>query len=211
MNIGIIGAGNIGIGLGKRLSSNGHSIIVSFSKSPESLTAATTAIGGGARSGTVEEAARFGEVVVLATPWLATEMAIEQSHGALHGKTLWDCTNPLKPDFSGLIVGHDTSGGEQVARWAAGATVVKAIPPFAEILHQATLPPTERRPSVFVCSDTADARVRVAGLVSEIGADPVDAGPLALARYTEPMGALLVQLAYASGMGPLIGARLMRR
>jgi len=212
MRIGIVGAGNVGTGIGKRLVTAGHEVLVSFSKSRDGLKQATAAIGGGARAGSVVDAVRHGEVVVLATPWGATREALAQAGGALNGgKIVWDCTNPLLPDMSGLALGTTTSGGEQVAAWAGpGARLVKAIPPFAEVLHS---PGTEiggGKPGVFVCGDAADARRVVAGLVAEIGADPTDAGPLSLARYTEPLGMLLVQLAYARGMGARIGAKLLR-
>lgn len=210
MKIGIIGAGNVGTGVGKRLAAHGHDILVAFAKSEAGLAEAATAIGAAARTGSVEEAARCADIVLLATPWPVTEMAIQQANGALDGKIIWDCTNPLKPDFSGLSVGLTDSGGEQVARWAAGATVVKAIPPFAELLHQPGDLPESQRPSVFVCGDDGIARLRIAELVAQIGADPIDAGPLAWARYAEPSGMLLVQLAYVKGMGAKIGARLLR-
>ena len=51
---------------------------------------------------------------------------------------------------------------------------------------------------------------RLLRLVADIDADGVDAGPLSLARYTEPLGMLLVQLAYVQGMGARIGATLLR-
>jgi predicted dinucleotide-binding enzyme len=210
MRIGIIGAGNVGTGLGKWLAASGHDIVVSFARSADKVADAARTIGGGARPGTVIEAATFGEVSILATPWSATEEAIEQARAGLVGKILWDATNALRPDLSGLAIGTTTSGGEEVARLATGARVVKAIPPFAEALHGDSLAVGGTLPSVFVCGDDAEARRVVAGLVEQTGADAVDAGPLALARYTEPAGMLLVQLAYVQGMGTDLGLRLLR-
>ena len=63
---------------------------------------------------------------------------------------------------------------------------------------------------MFVCGDDAKARRAVLPLIADIDADVVDAGPLSLARYTEPLGMLLVQLAYAQGMGARIGSVLIR-
>lgn len=210
MRIGIIGAGNIGTGIGKRLAKRGHEVVVSFSRSQEALDQAAAAIGGGARTGSVTEAGGHGEVVVLATPWAVTLEAVREAAPALDGRVVWDCTNPLLPDMSGLALGTTTSGGEQVAAAAPGARVVKAVPPFAELLHAPSAEIDDSKSSVFVCGDDAAARRLVAGLVAEIGADSVDSGPLKLARYTEPLGMLLVQLAYAQGMGPRIGAKLLR-
>ena len=210
MRIGIIGAGNVGTGIGKRLAAHGHDVVLSFSKTRESLEQAAATVGRGARTGSVPEAAAHGEVVVLATPWGATKAALGQAGPALGGKIVWDCTNPLLPDMSGLALGTTTSGGEQVVAWAPGARVVKAVPPFAEVLHTPGTEVGGSKPGVFVCGDDAGARETVVGLVREIGADPVDAGPLSLARYTEPLGMLLVQLAYVQGMGARIGVKLLR-
>lgn len=210
MNIGIIGAGNVGTGIGKRLAAKGHQILVSFARSQDKLEAAAQAIGGGARSGLPAEAARFGEVVIVALPWGITLEAVQEVAGELAGKVVWDTTNPLKADMSGLEIGTTTSAGEAIAKAAPGAQVVKAVPPFAEMLHSSSTEVGGGRPGVFVCGDDAEARRLVLGLVAEIGADGVDAGPLQLARYTEPLGMLLVQLAYVQGMGSRIGAALLR-
>lgn len=210
MDIGIMGAGNIGTGVGRRLAAKGHRITVSFARSQDKLDAAAEAIGGGARSGSPAEAARFGQVVILATPWGVTLEAVGGVAQALAGKVVWDATNPLKADMSGLEVGTTTSGGEAIARAAPGARVVKAVPPFAEVLHSSSTRIGGGQPGVFVCGDDAEARRLVLGLVADIGADGVDAGPLMLARYTEPLGMLLVQLAYAQGFGTRIGASLLR-
>ena len=211
MNIGIIGAGNVGTGLGKRLAAAGHQIVVSFARSPEKVQAAAVAIGGGARAAdTPEAAARFGEVVIVATPWGATLEVVRQVAPALAGRVVWDTTNPLKADLSGLEIGRTTSAGEEIAKAAPGARVVKAVPPFAEVLHSPSTLLGGVKPGVFVCGDDADARKVILGLVETIGGTPTDAGPLALARYTEPLGMLLVQLAYVQGFGARIGATLLR-
>ncbi len=210
MDIGIIGAGNVGTGIGKRLAAKGHRVLVSFARSQDKLDAAAEAIGGGARSGSPAEAARFGEVVIVALPWGVTLEAVQGVADELAGKVVWDTTNPLKADMSGLVIGTTTSAGEEVARAAPGARVVKAVPPFADVLHSSSTEIGGGRPGVFVCGDDPEARRLVLGLVADIGADGVDAGPLTLARYTEPLGMLLVQLAYAQGFGARIGSVLIR-
>jgi 8-hydroxy-5-deazaflavin:NADPH oxidoreductase len=210
MKIGIIGAGNVGTGLGKRLAAAGHDIVVSFARTFEKVQEAAATIGGGAKAGTLQEAVIHGDVVILATPWAATLDAVRSIASELDGKIVWDTTNPLKQDMSGLEIGLTTSAGEEVAKAAPQAILVKAVPPFAEVLHSGSMVIGDRRPGVFVCSDDAAARATIMSLVADIGAEGVDAGPLSLARYTEPVGMLLVQLAYMNGMGARIGSVLIR-
>jgi predicted dinucleotide-binding enzyme len=210
MKIGIIGAGNVGIGLGRRLAERGHEIVVSFARSQDRVEAAASAIGSGAQAGSVEDAARHGEAVIVATPWGATLDAVRPVADALVGKIVWDTTNPLKPDMSGLTLGTTTSSGETLATTLPGALVVKAVPPFAELLQSTLTMIDGRLPSVFVCGDDAAARAVVLILIADIDAEGVDAGPLSNARFTEPAGMLLVQLAYVQGMGPRIGTALLR-
>ena len=210
MKIGIIGAGNIGTGIGKRLVAKGHHALVSYSRSPDKLLAAGAVIGTDTRTGSVEDAALFGDVVLLATPWAMTLDVVRRIAPMVAGKIVWDATNPLTPDLSGLALGTTTSGGESVAAAVPGARVVKAVPPFAEVLQASSTLIGGQRPGIFVCSDDAEARRVVLGLVDDIEATGVDAGPLSLARCTEPLGLLLVRLAYGQGFGARIGAALLQ-
>lgn len=210
MKIGIIGAGNIGTGLGKRLAANGHDIVISFARTPEKVAEAAAMIGGGAKAGTTEEAVAHGEVVILATPWGVTLDLVRDLSRALGGKTVWDCTNPFAPDMSELLIGTTTSAGEEIAKLAPLAHVVKAVPPFAQSLHAPSMDIGGHRPGVFVCGDDGAARGLVIQLVTDVGADAVDAGPLKLARFTEPLGMLVTNLAYVQGLGPSISAILVR-
>ncbi len=210
LKIGIVGAGNAGVGIGKRLATANHDIVVSFARSSEKLNAGAEAIGGGARAGSPEDAAGHGEVVIIATPWAVTLDIARQLADTLAGKILWDTTNPITPDMSGLELGTNTSAGDAIANVVPAARVVKAIPPFAEVLHSPSGLIDGHKPAVFVCGDDSDARNLVLRLVADLDADAVDAGPLTMARYAEPLGMLLVQLAYVQGMGARIGSVLIR-
>lgn len=214
MNILILGgAGNIGAPIARRLAAKGHAVTIGFGRDVARLAALAGEIGGIAATD-LAAAAQAADVIVLAVPWGAVPAALA-APGDLAGKVVWDCTNPLLPDLSGLSIGTTDSGGEQVARWAPGARVVKGVPPFAELMAAAgaTAPITlqgQPPPAVFVCGDDATARGSVLGLVADLGAQPVEAGPLAMARWTEPVGMLLIKLGYAQGLGPMIGAPLLR-
>ena len=209
MKIGIIGAGNLGTGLGKHLAAKGHDIVVSFARTPDKVAAAAKTIGPGARAGTPEEAAKHAEVLILATPWASTVEVLKGIAVAVSGKVVWDATNPYAPNMSELTIGTTTSAGEEVAKVAPKARVVKAIPPFAELLHSGSLMIDGKKPGAFVCGDDAPARTVVAALLTEIGVDAVNSGPLKLARFTEPLGMLVTNLAYVQGMGARIGSVLI--
>jgi len=209
MKIGIIGAGNMGTGLGRYWARNGHQLMMSFSKDPEKLRAAAEAIGSNTQVGTPAEAAEYGDVVLLATPYGAAPEALRAA-GGLSGKILFSCVNALRPDFSGMAVGTTSSGAEELAKLVPKARFVLALPPFAEVLHSGSNTFGPENPSVFFCGEDREAKSVVAGLLREIGVEVVDAGALRNARYLEPAMMLLVQLAYPLQMGP-VGFKLLRR
>ena len=210
MNIGIIGTGNVGSGLGDIWAKQGHHVLFSFSKDMDQAREVAEAAGANARVGTPQEAVAFGEVVVLAVPWGAIDTALEQA-GSLAGKILFTTVNALKPDFSGLEIGTTTSAGEEIARRAPGAVVVESLPVNAEILHSSSRQFGAQSPTVFVVGDDANAKAVVTKLIEEAGMEPIDAGPLANARLIEPTGFLVAQLGYALGLGPNVALKLLRR
>jgi predicted dinucleotide-binding enzyme len=210
MKIAIIGAGNVGGTLGRAWAKNGHQVCYGVrdakDKKTEELLLAT---GHGSLAGSVTEAASFGDVVVLATPWPATEAAIK-SAGDLSGKVVIDCTNPLTPDFSALTMGHTTSGGEQVAQWAHGTKVVKAFNTTGfNIMANPSI--NGIRTVMFVCGDDPTAKATAIQLASDVGFDGVDAGKLTQARLLEPWAMLWIYLAYHGSVGRDFGFALLRR
>src|SRR5262245_11008972 len=205
MQVGIIGAGSLGKAIARRLLVSGHEILFGGHDSAQEA-AAELGVGFGSNA----DAVTFGDVTALAVPFGAVATALGEAR-PLDGVVLWSCVNALKPDFSGLAVGFDTSAAEEVERHAPGANVVAAIPPFAEALDNGDLHyDSGLAPSVFVCGDDARAKALVGELISGIGADPVDAGPLAAARLVEPAMMLLVSIAY-TGIPRDVGLRLLER
>ncbi|KAB8334173.1 NADPH-dependent F420 reductase [Scytonema tolypothrichoides VB-61278] len=210
MNIGIIGAGKMGSGLGKFWANNGHNLMFSYSRDMEKLKSVAESIDPSVRVGTPAEAVQFADVVLLSVPWAAVPDALKAA-GSLDGKILFSCVNALTPDMSGMAVGTTTSGAEEIAKLAPGARLVEALPVFAEVLYSPSRKFGEQEATVFYCGDDAQAKQVVAGLLREIEVEPVDAGPLKNARFVEPAMMLLVQLAYGQNMGGEIGFRLLRR
>jgi hypothetical protein len=209
MNIGVIGTGNMGSGLGKLWAGKGHRVLFG-SRDPQKARALANSIGPNAMGSTVADAAKFGEAVLLAVRWANVPETLKAA-GSLRGKVLIDCTNPLTPDFMALTVAHTTSGAEEVAKMAPGARVVKAFNHvFAEIIHSNPRFGSQNV-TTFYCGDDAVAKQTVAGLINDMGFEPVDAGPLKNARYLEPLAGLMIQMAYSLGMGTNQAIKLLRR
>jgi predicted dinucleotide-binding enzyme len=201
IKLAIIGAGNVGSTLGTAWRKRGHDVTWGVRRPDDPKYASLGAM-------TINESAVApADVVVLCTPWQGTQQAV-QSCGDLSGKVLIDCTNPLTPDISGLEVGHTTSAAEQVAQWAPGARVCKAMNQIgAPMMDGPQLP---GKPVMFVCGDDDEARSVTAGLVNELGFETVDIGELTLARLLEPYGLLWIHLALRRGFGTNFGFGLLR-
>ncbi len=206
MNIGIIGAGNVGGALGQSWAKAGHHIKFGV-RDPNDAKhrALLEACGSKASAGSNAQAAAFGQVIALATPWDATQPALAAC-GNLQGKVLVDCTNPLRfTPGSGLelAIGHTVSGGETVAHWAKGARVVKAFNTYGfENLADASYPNYGGlKPVMWLAGDDADARQIVSRLAADIGFQPLDTGDLKTARLLEATAMLWIHLALVQKAG----------
>ncbi len=207
MKIAVIGTGNVGSVLGRRWADAGHEITFGTRDSSAERLQALLA-GTGARATTAAEAAAASDVVVLATPWPATRAVVEQ-FGDLSGKILVDCTNPLRPDLS-LDDAARPSGGEVVANWATGASVVKAFNSTGAS-NMSNPAFGDSRLTLLICGDDAEAKQVVAGLAGELGFEPVDNGPLSQSRFLEGLAMIWIHQAYVQGWGPDFGFVTVRR
>jgi hypothetical protein len=210
MKIAVVGTGNVGGTLGRRWASNGHQVVF-CSRTPDSDRVKTLvdAAGPNASAAGVSEGVAASDVVVFATPWPGTLDLVEAA-GSLQGKVVVDCTNPLRPDLSGLSVDGDTSGAEQIAQRAKGAAVVKAFNTISSLTMADPLFGSQRA-DLFLCGDDAAAKGTVAQLGQELGFEPVDAGPLRAARYLEYLAMLWVHMAYKQNWGPNFIFKTVRR
>jgi 8-hydroxy-5-deazaflavin:NADPH oxidoreductase len=209
MKIGIIGSGNMGSGLGKIWAKKGHEVTFSYSRNQEKLAVLSSSVPN-AKAGSPVEAAHT-EVVLLAVRWQDLPDALKQA-GSLAGKIVIDCTNPLKPDMSGLEFGYTTSAAEEIAKMAPEAKVVKAFnTAFAQVYEEHSRLFGSRRASMLYCGDDAAAKTVVAKLISDVGFEPVDCGPLSVARLLEPVAMLIITLGYGMKMGTNMALDLIRR
>jgi hypothetical protein len=213
MKLAIIGAGNVGGALGTAWAQKGGHDIVFGVRDPKSekTQALLRSIGAKARATTAGEAAASADVIVLSTPWPATEAAVH-SMGNLNGKVILDATNPLTrgPEGIGLEIGHAISGGEKVQGWAAGASVFKTLNTtgFGNMAN----PEFKGMKSVmFVAGDDAAKKPKVMGLIGQLGFDVIDAGPLRNARLLEAHAMLWIDLALVRGQGRDFAFGILRR
>jgi len=210
MDIAIVGVGNIGSGLARIWAERGHNVVLTFSRNPERLKELSKGIKN-SRVLLPKEAVRECPIVLLSVRWANVEEAISAC-GDLEGKILIDCTNPLKPDLSGLLIGHTTSAAEEIQRLAPGAHVVKAFNTiFAEVYHSESRLFGTRRLSMFYAGDDKEAKSAVSRLILDTGFEPIDSGPLTSARFLEPLAALMVYMGYVMEMGTNIALSLLRR
>jgi 8-hydroxy-5-deazaflavin:NADPH oxidoreductase len=197
MRIAIIGAGSVGATLGRAWIKYGEDVIWGLRTPADPKHAALPK----ERAKAPAEAVKEAEVVVIATPWSAAEAAIK-SLGSLAGKIVIDCTNPLGmgPDGLQLVLGFNTSAGEQVASWAPGAIVFKTLNTTgAGNMAKAAEYPV--KPVMPVAGDDAGSKLRVMELVGKLGFEAVDAGPLKNARLLEPLAMLWIDQAMKRGRG----------
>jgi NADPH-dependent F420 reductase len=201
MKIGIIGAGNIGGGLGKRWLKAGHQVMFG-SRDAEKARAFAAGLGANASGGSYADTAAFAKVVVLALPWDATEATVYDL-GSLDGKIVIETTN----NFADQV---PTSTTERIMAWLPGAKVVKAFNTiFASIIASDVSDPA-RLPDVFLVGDDADAKKVVAQLARDAGFNSVDVGAAKNARHVENLAFAIIELGYGQGMGTNVNFKLIK-
>jgi len=181
VNIGIIGSGNIGATAARLFITAGYSVAISNSRGPETLQSLVAELGAQAHAATVEDAAKFGELVLIAIPFASYETL---PTAAFSGKIVIDAEN-YSPQRDGNIPELDAdraTSSELLAVHLPEARVIKA---FNTISSQdlstegnTSLPRDERR-AIFVAGDDAEAKRRVMNLIEQIGFGAVDTGTLA--------------------------------
>ena len=209
MNIGIIGAGNVGGKLGKVWAANGHTIIYGvrnpLAPNVQTILEETDHKASAAK---IKEAAERSEVVVLATPWEAIGEVVFQIVD-LKGKILIDCVNPIKqnPDWP---LAQGRSASEEIALRLPGFKVVKAFNTIgAGNLNNVTF--ESRQADAFICGDDIQSKQVVAQLAKEIGFNTIDAGGLQSAEMLESLAKLWITLAYRQGIGPNFAFKLLHK
>ncbi len=211
MRIGILGSGLMGGKLGTIFTRAGHEVVFSYARSEEKLKRLAREAKGKARHGTPREAAQEADALLVAVHWSRMGDVLRQA-GDLSGKVVLTCSLPMNDDDTGLVVAHTSSGAEELAKRIPKARVVAAFNTVpSEVLFGVYEARREAsRPSLVYCGDQRRGKEVAGGLIRDVGFDPVDAGPLRIARYTEPFGLLIGQLAYEGKEGPELAYRFER-
>lgn len=191
MKITIIGAGNMGRGVGTRAVAGGHDVQI-IDRNPEDAQALADELGGGATGGGPDDDLT-GELVVLALYYPGTKDAVEQYGDRLAGKVVIDICNPVDTEtWDSLATPPGTSAAEEIAGLLpSGTPVVKAFnTTFAKTLVAGEA--AGQQLDVFIAGDDQDAKDKVKSLVEGGGLRPIDTGPLRRAQQIEQAGFLHV-------------------
>jgi len=211
MRIGILGSGLMGGKLGTIFARAGHEVIFSYARSEAKLKKLARDAQGNVRAGTPDAAAKEADVLLVAVHWSRMDDVLKQA-GDLSGKVIVTCSLPMDAGNTKLIVANTSSGAEELTKKIPKAYVVSAFNTVpSEVLFgvfEAKRKAT--RPSLVYCGDDQNAKNVAAQLIRDAGFDPIDAGPLRIARYTEPFALLVAQLAYEGRGGPELAYRFER-
>ncbi len=211
MRVGILGSGLMGAKLGTIWARAGQDVVFSYARSEQKLQKLARDAKGNARAGTPREAAQQADALLLAVHWSRVDDALQQA-GDLSGKAIITCSLPMNADDTDLVIAHTSSGAEELAKKIRKARVVSA---FGTVPSEVLFGVFEARrkatkPSLVYCGDDASSKKIAAQLIRDVGFDPVDAGPLRIARYSEPFTLLIARLAYEGDGGPELAYRFER-
>jgi len=211
MRVGILGSGLMGAKLGTIWARAGHEVVFSYARTEQKLQKLARDAKGKARAGTPREAAQQADALLLAVHWSRVDDVLQQA-GDLSGKVIVTCSLPMNADDTDLVIAHTSSGAEELAKKIRKARVVSA---FGTVPSEVLFGVFEARrkankPSLVYCGDDASGKKIAAQLIRDVGFDPVDAGPLRIARYTEPFTLLIARLAYEGDEGPELAYRFER-
>ena len=211
MRVGILGSGLMGAKLGTIFARAGHEVVFSYARSNDKLKKLARDAQGNARAGTPAEAAKNSDAILLAVHWSRVDDVLKQA-GDLSGKVIITCSLPMDVDDTKLVIGTNTSGAEELAKKVPRAHVVAAFQTIpSEVLFGVFEARSKHaRPSLVYCGEDEGAKDTAAKLIRDVGFDPLDCGPLRIARYTEPFALLVAQLAYEGDAGPELAYRFER-
>jgi predicted dinucleotide-binding enzyme len=208
MRVGILGSGLMGGKLGTLFARAGHEVVFSYARTDRKLERLARDAGGKARAGTPHEAAHDADAVMLAVHWSRVNDVLKQA-GPLGRTVVVSCCLPMNDNDTQLVKAHTTSGAEVLGRKLARTPLVAAFGTVpSEVLFDVyAARRRKQRPTLLYYGDRAPAKTTAARLIRDVGFEPLDAGPLKVGRWAEPMTLLVARLAYDSGRRPEMAYR----
>jgi 8-hydroxy-5-deazaflavin:NADPH oxidoreductase len=199
MKIAVMGTGRIGTAIGDGWKAAGH-MVVYGSRKPQ-----------GVDQFDLKAAADQAEVIAIAIPWDAVP-DLCKAIGPQNGKLIIDCSNPVVMGEGAPTdkAGHVLSGAEQVQQWRPEAHVFKSLNQtgFENLINAKTF---SSRSLMLVTGDNAAGKATVMSLVSDLGLEALDAGPLANSEKLEHLARLWIDLAFKRGLGRAFAFTFVKR
>lgn len=192
MNVGVLGSGIVGRTLGAGFLKHGHQVMLGTRDPNKGDVTEWLRKTPDARAGTFKEAARFGEMVVLAVLGRAVHELIDLAGPAnFSDKTIMNATSPLadEPPVNGVLkytTGPNESLSEQIQAELPDAHVVKA---FNSVGNPLMIDPqfSQGTPTMFYCGNNDAAKAQAADIIRQFGWEPYDCGTIVSARALEPL------------------------
>jgi hypothetical protein len=202
MRIAFIGHGNVGGALADHLQRLGHEVTLAASGTRADSAKMLVARNQGLKVAAADKAVKEAEVVVLATPFQASAEVLKPLTSLLAGKILVDCTNPVGPGLTHGL-GSKQSGTEMIQALLPETKVVKAFSIYGyENFENSSYPGYGVKPVMMFCGDDAAAKSAVAGLLRDLGWEPLDVGGAEQALHLEHMTLLWVRMVRVGGRSP---------
>jgi predicted dinucleotide-binding enzyme len=211
VKIAFLGHGQVGGALATSLRRLGHDVTLAARDPGSAAVRALLARSPSLRVAAPPAALAEAELGVLATPFQSVAEALPPLRAALAGKILVDCTNPVGPGLTHGL-GSRQSGTEAIQALLPDTRVVKAFSIYGfENLEDPSFPGAGVKSAMLYCGDDAAAKAQVAGLLSQLGWEPLDVGGAAQALHLEHMTLLWVRLVRVGGHSPRLAWAALTR
>jgi hypothetical protein len=189
-NIAVLGSGVVGQVLADGFLKHGYDVMRG-TREPKKLADWKEKAGAKASVGTFAEAAKWGDLVVIAVKGTAAESAVDLCEGHLAGKTVIDANNPIAdaPPVNGVLQYFTAANDSLMERLQKKAPAAKFVKAFSCVGNAFMVNPDfhGQKPTMFICGDDAGAKAQVKTILDQFGWETADMGAVTAARAIEPL------------------------